>query len=287
MTIAANSAAAADITITDARAFPESVTVTASGAVIASSYALGTIYRAAPGAATAQPWILTAASGLTSSSGVLADDANHRLLACGVGSGGMAVMEAFNLDTGAIQATYPFPAGGHCNDMTIGPGGAVFVTDTTKGRVLGLDGTTLTTWAAGPKLDGADGITLSPAGGALIVSSLMDKLVSIAIRPDGSAGVIDDLTTSQPLHSPDGLHPGPGHTLLLADAGGGKVDEVTVSAGHATLTLFKGGFMNPTAAVLGAGNAYVVDPKLPLRVASNLTQNAGPFTITVVPVPSR
>src|SRR4249919_2002748 len=75
-------AAQSDIAINGSRVFPESVTSDAAGNIYVGSTG-GTIYRAAAGAATAEPWIAPSAhNGLTSLFGVLADDGRGLLWVC-------------------------------------------------------------------------------------------------------------------------------------------------------------------------------------------------------------
>ena len=58
------------------------------GTLYFGSMATGTIYRAAPGAARAEPWILASAAGLTNVLGVLADDRTNTLWVCQNAAGG-------------------------------------------------------------------------------------------------------------------------------------------------------------------------------------------------------
>ena len=90
------------------------------------STAKGTIYRAAPGAAQAEPWIQASTAGLTNVLGVLADDKTNTLWVCQNTTGGrggapvvgQTALRSFDLKSGAAKGTYPFPSnGGVCNDM--------------------------------------------------------------------------------------------------------------------------------------------------------------------------
>src|SRR5690606_37554422 len=72
----------ADIPINGSRVHPESITSDAAGNIYVGSVP-GTIYRAAAGATSAEPWIEPSAeNGLTSLFGVFADDARGLLWAC-------------------------------------------------------------------------------------------------------------------------------------------------------------------------------------------------------------
>ena len=99
------------------------------------STAKGTIYRAAPGAAQAEPWIQASTAGLTNVLGVLADDKSNTLWVCQNSTGGrggapvagQTALRSFDLKTGAAKGTYPFPTnGGVCNDMAIAADGTVY-----------------------------------------------------------------------------------------------------------------------------------------------------------------
>src|SRR5689334_2887309 len=68
-----------EVTPGDPGARPENLTSGRDGAVYFGSMATGTIYRAAPGASRAEPWILASAAGLTNVLGVLADDRTNTL----------------------------------------------------------------------------------------------------------------------------------------------------------------------------------------------------------------
>src|SRR6476661_6700015 len=107
-----------EVTIKDSAVAPENLTSSRDGTVYFGSTAKGTIYRAAPGAAQAEPWILASAAGLTNVLGVLADDKSNTLWVCqnatggqgGAPTAGQTALRSFDLKTGAAKGTYPFPA---------------------------------------------------------------------------------------------------------------------------------------------------------------------------------
>src|SRR5690348_16966086 len=72
----------AEVTINDTGVAPENLTSSRDGTVYFGSTAKGTIYRAAPGAAQAEPWIVASTAGLTNVLGVLADDWTNTLWVC-------------------------------------------------------------------------------------------------------------------------------------------------------------------------------------------------------------
>src|SRR6185295_16488842 len=117
---------------------PENLTSSQDGTVYFGSTKKGTIYRAAPGATQAEPWILAYTTGLTNVLGVLADDKTSTLWVCqnatggrdGVPVAGQTALRSFDLKSGAAKGTYPFPSnGGVCNDMAIATDGTVYATE--------------------------------------------------------------------------------------------------------------------------------------------------------------
>src|SRR6185503_1996910 len=125
---AAHAAPPAEIFIPGERIFPESMTATRDGHVIIGGFVTGAIYRAAPGAAKAEPWIAPGTHDMHSVLGVFADDASHTLWACSASPDAAnpppSALYAFDLNSGAFKARYPMPkAGAMCNDIAIGPDG--------------------------------------------------------------------------------------------------------------------------------------------------------------------
>src|SRR2546423_13886401 len=78
----------AEVAINDSAVTPENLTSSRDGTVYFGSTSKGTIYRALPGAAKAEPWILSSATGLTNVLGVLADDKSNTLWVCQNQTGG-------------------------------------------------------------------------------------------------------------------------------------------------------------------------------------------------------
>src|SRR5262245_18254022 len=107
------------IVIDDKRSFPASLTSTADCTLILGSLDHGTIYRAPRGAKKATPWITAGPNGLERVLGVFAHDASSTLFVCTNSAdpqGKDATLKAFDLASGALKGSYPFPNGGLCND---------------------------------------------------------------------------------------------------------------------------------------------------------------------------
>lgn len=114
------------VTVSESAAAPENLTSSRDGRVYFGSMATGTIYRALPGAARAEPWILASSAGLTRVLGLFADDNSNTLWVCqnategrgGVPAGEQTALRSFDLTTGAIKGTYAFPPNSRiCNDI--------------------------------------------------------------------------------------------------------------------------------------------------------------------------
>ena len=106
-----------EVTINDTGTQAENLTSSQDGTVYFGSTAKGTIYRAAPGAAQAEPWILAATAGLTNVLGVLADDKTNTLWVCQNSTGGrggapvvgQTALRSFDLRTGAAKGHLQLP----------------------------------------------------------------------------------------------------------------------------------------------------------------------------------
>src|SRR5512138_2086176 len=105
----AGAQARTEVALADTGVQAENLTSSRDGTVYFGSMAKGTIYRAAPGAARAEPWILASTAGLTRVLGVLADDRSNTLWVCqnatdgrgGAPVTGQTALRAFDLMSGA------------------------------------------------------------------------------------------------------------------------------------------------------------------------------------------
>ena len=282
-----------EITFSDGRIFPESLTSTRNGAIFFGSLGKDSVYRAAPNASVAEVWIKPGTAGLTTVLGVLADERAGTLWVCASATGGRGgapvvgetALKAFNLSNAALKASYPFPGNGLCNDIAVAPDGTVYATDTIGARVLRLKkgGTALDPWAADPLLGTADGIALLADGAVYVNSVGSGTLMRILVKPDGTAGAITKLETSRPLQTPDGMRSVGKKTMLLVE-GAGRLDEVTIDGDKAEIKVLKEGLTGPTAVTLAGGMAYVAEARLNYRNDPKLRdQDPGPFRAVGVP----
>ena len=256
------------ITINDTAVTPENLTSSRDGTVYFGSMAKGTIYRAAAGAAQAEPWILASAAGLTRVLGVLADDRSSTLWVCqnatggrdGAPASGQTALRSFDLKTGAAKGTYPFPPNsGVCNDIAVSADGTVYASESFRGRVHRLrpGATALDAWVTDQQLNVIDGLALLADGSLYVNEFSTGKLYRIPVNPDGSAGAIVPIETSMPLVRPDGLRTAGPRKLIQAEQQG-RVAELTISGNRAEVRVLKEGLTRAAGVTVVGDTALVL-----------------------------
>src|SRR6476660_2856664 len=251
----------AEITINDTGVQAENLTSSQDGAIYFGSTAKGTIYRAAPGASQAEPWIQASTAGLTNVLGVLADDKSNTLWVCQNSTGGrggapvtgQTALRSFDLKTGAAAGTYPFPSnGGVCNDMAIAPDGTVYATESFANRIHRLKpgASALDLWVpADPRLAGIDGIAILADGAVYVNTFFGGDIFRIPVNADGSAGALVKIETSLSLSRPDGLRSVGPRTMLQAE-GQRRLTELTINGNRAEVRVIREGLNAATGVTL-------------------------------------
>jgi len=289
--------APADILILGSRVHPESVTADAAGNIYVGSIG-GTVYRAAAGSETAEPWIVPgAATGLTSLFGVLADDARGLLWVCNnppFGAppppGAKSGLRAFDLASGTLSAVYDFPGEGPfaCNDIAIGPDGTTFATDTAGGRIFALapNGNELALFAADRDLVGIDGIAFAGDGTMYINNVRRNTLQRVERDANGGFAGLTTLTLSEPVNGPDALRPLGGNRFLQAEGQGNRVTYVDIDGDRATITPVKTGLESSPGVTHVGRTGYATEGKIGYLFDPALRgQDPGPFVIRAFPLP--
>jgi sugar lactone lactonase YvrE len=292
----AQAAEPADIRINGSRVHPESITSDAAGNIYVPSTG-GTIYRATPGATTAEPWIAPSAeNGLTSAFGVLADERRKTLWVCNnppfggpPQPGAKSSLKAFDLETGALKASYDFPADGPaiCNDIAVGRLGTTFATDTSGGRIFALapDGQALTVFAKDPSLVGIDGIAFAEDG-TLYVNNVRQNTMQRVNRTGYDFASLTLLTLSQPLNGPDGLRHVSGNRFLQAEGPGNRVTYVDIAGDSATITPVKTGLESSPGVTRVGQVGYATEGKINYLFDPALRdKNPDPFIIRAFALP--
>ena len=257
-----------EVTINDTGVAPENLTSSQDGTVYFGSTAKGTIYRAAPGAARAEPWILASTAGLTNVLGVLADDRSSTLWVCQNAAGGrggapvsgQTALRSFDLKSGAAKGTYPFPPNsGICNDIAISADGSAYVSESFRGRVHRLKpgAAALEVWTSDDQMAVIDGLAFL-ADGSLYVNNFMSgKLFRIPVNANGSAGALVPIETSLPLSRPDGLRTAGPKTLIQAEQQG-RVAELTIDGNRAAVRVVRDGLPRASGVTIVGDSAVVL-----------------------------
>jgi sugar lactone lactonase YvrE len=280
--------------------FPEGVAVTSDGTFFVGSMFEGCIMRARSGEDRMQPFINSGSNGLVSVLGLWADEAHQTLWACssdagnGRLTGGAPVgVKAFDLQTGAAKGSYDFPGGGFANDLTFDAHGDLYVTDSWTPRILRLrsGGVALEEWINDPRLGveqwSLNGIDFDPACNVIYtVNQRASQLFRIEIEPDGRAGAVTLMQTSQELRRPDGLKVIGHDTLVTAESGAGGLSVIAVDGDMAHVRRVPAALDGVTTFALYRGSAWVVEGQSDhFWDPANAGPNADPpFRIVEVPL---
>jgi hypothetical protein len=251
----AQAASAEDILIGDAKSQPESLTMAPGGVLIAGSASSPFVYKVLPGSSTAEKFIDASAEGPgTFFFGMLADASTNTLWTCQLTPVPDATpvrrhtaLRSFDLTTGAPKLRWNLPGDNStCNDFSIGPDKALYITDTANGRIYRLPSgaSSADLFLEHLALIGVDGITF--LDGTLYVNNVIsNNLYRIPVDAAGKAGKPDDIWMDQPVKGPDGMRAANGK-LIVAENGSGQIAVITVSGEKASVTVIKDGLKTPT-----------------------------------------
>ena len=246
---------AAEVLIADAKSQPESLTMAPGGVLIVGSASSPFVYKVRPGSSTAEKFIdVSAEPPGTFFLGMLADAATNTLWTCQLTPvpnttppQRHTALRSFDLTTGTPKIRWNLPGDSNvCNDFTIGPDKALYITDTVPGRIFRLPpgASTAELYLEHATLRGVDGITF--LDGTLYVNNVIfNKLYRIPVDAMGKPGTPVDIWMDQPVKGPDGMRAANGK-LLLAENGSGKISALTVNGDKASVTVIKDGLNTPT-----------------------------------------
>ncbi len=261
------------------RAFPENIGASHDGTVYIGSLGAGGVYRVEPHGTEAKIWIKPGAFATHSVFGVLADDKSNTLWVCsndlttspGVtigGSDGVSALKGFDLKTGEGKVSVALagkPA--LCNDITIGPDGAAYVTNTAAPQILRLapGAKELEVWFTDPALQpangpGLDGLAFGPDGNLYVDRYSPGDLYRINVK-SGKATGFTRLTPSRPLVLADAIRRIDKNRFLIVE-GGGRLDSFTVQGDKVTVETLKDGFITPTGVAVVGNTAWVSEGQL-------------------------
>ena len=143
----AQAASAAEILIVDEKSQPESLTVAPGGILIVGSASTPFVYKVRPGSTTAEKFVDASAEGAgTFFFGMLADAATKTLWTCQLTPvpdtkpvKRHTALRGFDLSTGAQKLRWNLPGeNSTCNDFSIGPDKALYITDTANSKIYKL-----------------------------------------------------------------------------------------------------------------------------------------------------
>jgi streptogramin lyase len=293
-----------EITFPGDHAYPESLSATSDGTIYAGSLYEGGIFRASPGATTAEEWIKPGANDSMVTLGVFADEKADTLWVCSSNLTGFGVkppagekpvsLKAFDLKNGAGKGSWPLPGDKSlCNDMVVGADGAVYVTDSFQPHILKLapGATSLEVWATdagfggeGPQLDG---ITIGQDGNVYANTYASGRLFRIEMGPGGKAGRITELKTTPGFEHPDGMRAyGKNGLLVVEGANAGRFDIIELNGDNAEVKTVKGGFKQPVSVWQIGNTAWVLEGQLAtLFDPPEKRGKPGPFRAYAVELP--
>lgn len=252
----AHAAPAADILIADAKSQPESLTAAPGGVLIVGSASTPFVYKISSGSSTAEKFIDASAEGPgTFFFGMLADASTNTLWTCQLTPvpnttpvQRHTALRGFDLSSGSPKIRWNLPGDNStCNDFSIGPDKALYVTDTANGKIYKLPAgaSAAVLFLEHRALLGIDGITF--LDGTLYVNNVTsNNLYRIPVDPSGKAGQPVDIWMDQPVKGPDGMRAANGK-LFVAENGSGKISVITVNGDKASITVIKEGLKTPTA----------------------------------------
>jgi hypothetical protein len=252
----AQAASAAEVLIVDAKSQPESLTVAPGGILFVGSASTPFVYKVRPGSTTAEKFVDASAEGPgTFFFGMLADAAANTLWTCQLTPvpdtkpvKRHTALRGFDLSTGAQKLRWNLPGDNStCNDFSIGPDKALYLTDTANGKIYRLapGASAAELFLEDRTLNGVDGITF--LDGTLYVNNVVfNKLYRIPVDATGKPGQPVDIWMDQPIKGPDGMRAANGK-LLVAENGSGKISVLTINGDKASVTVIKEGLKTPTA----------------------------------------
>jgi len=264
----AQAASGAEIVIVDATSQPESLTVAPGGILFVGSASTPFVYKVRPGSTTAEKFVDASAEGTgTFFFGMLADAATNTLWTCQLtpvpGTTPVkrhTALRGFDLSSGVQRLRWNLPGDNStCNDFSIGPDKALYISDTANSKIYKLPAGAATAelFLEDRALYGIDGITFLE--GTLYVNNVFsNNLYRVPLDQAGKAGQPVDIWMDQPVKGPDGMRAVNGK-LLLAENGSGKISVISVNGDKASVTVIKEGLKTPTAVEPAGDTIWVAE----------------------------
>jgi hypothetical protein len=254
LALSTTAALSAEVLIGDPKSQPESLAVAPNGDVIVGSASTPFVYKIKKGATTAEKFIDASAEGAgTFFFGQLVEGSSLWTCQLTPVAGVTPVqrktyLRGFDVATGKDKLRWELPgANTTCNDFTVGPDKALYISDTANAKIYRL--------APGAKaaelyldhrnLTGIDGLTF--LNGTLYFNSVFfNNLYRVPVGADGKPGAPVQIWMDAPVKGIDGMRAANGK-LYVAENGSGKIHSLTLLDGDkAHVTVLKEGLMTPT-----------------------------------------
>jgi streptogramin lyase len=254
LALSTTAALSAEVLVGDAKSQPESLTIAPNGDLIVGSASTPFVYKVKKGSSTAEKFIDASAEGAgTFFFGQLVE--GNTLWTCQLTpvAGVTPVqrhtaLRGFDIATGKEKLRWELPgANTTCNDFTVGPDKALYISDTGNAKIYRL--------APGAKaaelyldhrnLTGIDGLTF--LNGTLYFNSVFfNNLYRVPVGADGKPGAPVQIWMDAPVKGIDGMRAANGK-LYVAENGSGKIHSLTLLDGDkAHVTVLKEGLQQPT-----------------------------------------
>lgn len=156
-------------------------------------------------------------------------------------------VKAIDLASGEVTATYTGEGVVFLDDVTIGPDGVVYVSDTFGNAVFRVDGDGLALVAQGPKLAGANGLMPGPDGTLLVanlgdISGGFENIVpGWVVSLDLASGQVEPYGATEPPGVLDGIvSDGKGGVIVTDNAAGTVLHQMPGGAPVVIATIASG-----------------------------------------------
>jgi len=173
---------------------------------------------------------------------------------------GQTALRSFDLKSGAVKGTYPFPPNSRiCNDIAVSADGTAYASESYGGRVHRLKpgATRLEVWASDSALEVIDGLAFLADGSLYVNNFTTGRLFRIPVSADGTAGAIVPIGTSMPLVRPDGLRTAGPQKLIQAEQQG-RLTELTINGNRAEVRVLREGLTRAAGVTIVGDSALVL-----------------------------